>query len=135
MIETDSERLDAERLRGLSTPDLLRHVLEEARLLARAEVLVVREEFQRELQRAKVAGILAGAALVLTLNGLAVLFVALAAALPLNLWLAALIVGGALLLIAGVLGFLAYRKAPTNPMERSQVRLKQDLALTRETLQ
>jgi hypothetical protein len=134
-METDSERLDAERLRGLSTPDLLRHVLEEARLLARAEILVVREELQNELQRAKVAGILAGAALVLTLNGLAVLFVALAAALPLNLWLAALIVGGALLLIAGVLGFLAYRKAPTNPMERSQVRLKQDLALTRETLQ
>ncbi|HLT29521.1 MAG TPA: phage holin family protein [Myxococcaceae bacterium] len=134
-METDSERLDAERLRGLSTPDLLRHVLEEARLLARAEILVVREELQRELSRAKVAGILAGAALVLTLSGIALLLVAVAAALPLTLWLAALIVGVALLLISGLLAFLAYRKAPTRPLERSQLRLKQDLALTRETLQ
>lgn len=134
-METDSERLDAERLRGLSTADLFRHVLEEARLLARAEILVVKEELEREVARAKVAGILAGAALVLTLTGIAVLLVAVAAALPLTLWLASLIVGAALLLIAGVLAFVAYRKAPIKPMERSQLRLKQDLALTRETLQ
>lgn len=134
-METESERLDAERLRKLSTPDLFRHLLEEARLLARAEVLVMREELRRELIRARIAAILGGVALVLALSGVALLLVAVAAALPLALWLGALIVGVVLLLIAGGLGFLAYRKAPTQPMERTQTRLKQDLALTRETLQ
>jgi len=134
-METDSERLDAGRLRQLSTPDLFRHVLDEARLLVRAEVLVVREELKHEVTRARTAGILAGAALVLVLSGVAVLLVALAAALPLTLWLAAVIVGVALLLVAALLGFLAWKRAPLRPMERSQARLRQDLALTRETLQ
>jgi len=130
-----NQELDAQRLRALSTPDLIRHVLDEARLLVRAEVLVVRAEFEQELARTKVAAALAGAGAVLALSGVALLFVALAAALPIAPWLAALLVGVGLLLVAGGLGYLAYRRAPTRPMARTQERLKQDLALTRETLQ
>lgn len=137
-VESERElnrQLDDRQLRSLSTPDLVRQVLDEARLLVRAEVLVVRAEFEQELARTKVAAALAGAGVALALSGLALLFVALAAALPLAPWLGALLVGVGLLLVAGVLGYFAYRRAPTQPMARTQARLKQDLALTRETLQ
>ena len=109
--------------------------MDEARLLVRAEVLVARQELQDEVASAKTAGILAGAGLGLALSGLSLLFVALAAALPLTLWLAALLVGIVLLLVAGLLAWGASKKAPTKPMARSQERLKRDFALTRESLQ
>lgn len=128
-----NQQLDSQRLKSLSTPDLIRHVLDEARLLVRAEVLVVRAEFEQELAKTKVAAALAGGGAVLALSGIALLFVALASALPLAPWLGALLVGAGLLLVAGGLGYLAYRRAPTRPMARSQVRLKQDLSLTKET--
>lgn len=128
-----NQQLDERQLRSLSTPELLRRVMDEAQLLVRAEVLVMRAELEQELARTKVAAALAGAGVVLALSGLAVLFVALAAALPLTPWLGALLVGAGLLLLAGGLAYLAYRRAPIRPMARSQARLKQDLALTRET--
>jgi ABC-type Fe3+-siderophore transport system permease subunit len=109
--------------------------MDESRLLVRAEVLVARQELREEVASAKTAGILGGAGLGLGLCGVALLFVALAAALPLPLWLAALLVGLAVLLVAGLLAWAAAKKAPTQPMARSQERLRRDFALTRESLQ
>ena len=74
---------EQEQLHGLSTADLVRHALEEARLLAKAEVLHAKEELKQELGAAKTAGILLGACATLALTALSVLFVALALALPL----------------------------------------------------
>src|SRR4051812_41419733 len=71
-------------LLNLSTPDLVRHALEEAKLYAKAEVLHAKRELQDELKAAKIAGAMFGVAAVLALCGLSVLFVSLALALPMS---------------------------------------------------
>lgn len=129
-----NERMDAERLRAMSTAELVRTALDEARMLARAEVLHAKAELRDELRRAKISGILFGAAMPLALAGLTLLFASLALALPLSAPLGALVVGLALLLIAGALGFAGAKKVPKKPMQHTQSRLKDDLALTREQL-
>lgn len=126
--------LDEARLRELSTGQLIRHAIAEARLLARAEILHAKGELKGELARAKVAGILMGAAGVLALSALSVLFVAIAAALGLPHAVGAVIVGVVLLVSAGALGYLGMKRLPKKPMSRTQDRLKEDLHLTREHL-
>lgn len=126
--------LDESRLRELSTTELIRHALTEARLLARAEVLTAKHELKAELGRAKVAGILIGAAGVLALTAVSVLFMAVAAALGLPHAVGALLVAVVLLVTSGALAFLGKQRLPKQPMARTQQRLKEDLNLTREQL-
>jgi hypothetical protein len=127
-------KLDEAQLRKLSTADLIRHALAEARLLARAEVVHAKHELKTELSLAKTAGVLFGVASVLALSGVAVLFVALAAALGLSVAVGALIVGVGLLIVAGVLGMIGRSKLPKQPLFHTRQRLKDDLLLTREQL-
>lgn len=135
MEELDSnQRLDADRVRRMSTAQLVRTAIEEARLLARAEVLHAKVELKQEVARAKLSGILFGMALPLALCGLALLFVALALVLPLSAPLAALLIGAVLLLVAGALAYVGVKKLPKKPLQRTQLRLKEDVSLTREQL-
>ncbi|PTL83506.1 phage holin family protein [Vitiosangium sp. GDMCC 1.1324] len=134
-MELESERLERMQLESLSTAELVRHAIEEARLLARAEVLHAKKELQEELKAARTAGILLGAGGVLGLLGLAALLVAVGLALPLAQWLGVLLVGVFLLLLCGGLAFAGYKRLPTKPLPRTQDRLKTDFARTRETLQ
>jgi Flp pilus assembly protein TadB len=120
--------------RELSTPELVRHALEEAKLLARAEVAHARLEIEEELRGARTAGIALGAAATLGLCGLALLLVTLAAALPMALWGATLIVALGVLTIAAVAGAIGARRLPKKPLERTRSRLFEDLKLTRERL-
>lgn len=128
------ERMEDAQLRSLPTAHLVRQALEEAKLLARAEVLHAKAELRQELKRAKVGGIVLGAALALALCGLPLLFVALALALPMSQPLAALAVGGALLVLAAVLAMAGVKRLPKNPMARTQQRLREDVLLTKEHL-
>lgn len=121
--------------RARTTPDLLKHALAEAKLLARAEVAVARAEMRAELNRAIRAAMALGAAAVLALCGLAVLFVTIALALPMADWAAALIVGLVLLAVAAIAGLVGKNRLPTKPMQRTKARLLDDVALTREQLQ
>ncbi len=120
--------------RELSTSELIRHALDEARLLARAEVAHARLELREELRAARAAGIALGVAATLGLCGLALLFVALAAALPLELWGAASIVALVLFAIAGIAAAIGARRFPKRPLERTRSRLLDDLQVTRERL-
>ncbi len=120
--------------RELSTSELVRHALEEAKLLARAEVAHARLELQAELREARNAGIALGVAATLGLCGLTLLFVALAAALPMETWGAALIVGLGLLTFAGIAAAIGLRRLPKKPLERTRARLFDDLQFTRERL-
>jgi uncharacterized membrane protein YqjE len=126
--------MDEAQLRSLSTGELIRHALEEARLLAKAEVLYAKQELREELKAAKLSGVLMGAGLVLALCALPVLFVAVVVALPIAEWLAALIVGVTLLVISGVCGMVGFKSLPRKPMPKTQERLKKDLTVTREQL-
>lgn len=134
-MNSETERLDTEQLRRMSTTDLVRHALEEARLLARAEVLVARQELREELAAAKVSGVLLGAGAVLGVAGLTLLLVAAAVALPLPDWLGTLLVGLVVLGVAALCAGLGAKRLPKKPLPRTQARLRTDLALTRETLQ
>lgn len=118
--------------RELSTSQLFRHAIEETRLLARAEVEHAKLEVKAELREAMTAGIALGVGAVLAVCGLTLLFVAVAVALPMAEWGAALIVGGVLLLIAAISAAMGQRRLPKKPLRRTQQRLKKNAQLTRE---
>jgi hypothetical protein len=134
-VELESERLERRQLESLSTAELIRHAIEEARLLARAEVLHAKKELQGELKAARTAGILLGAGAVLGLVALTALFVAVGLVLPVAEWLGVLLVGVALLLLAGGMAFAGVKRLPKKPLPHTQERLKEDITRTRETLQ
>jgi hypothetical protein len=130
----NEETVTDEALRDRTIPQLVRQALDEARLLARAEVLHAKQELREEVLAAKKAGILLGVALVSALCGLSVVLVALALALPIPDALGALVVGGVLLCVAAVTGFLAQRALPRKPLPRTTERLKLDWLLAKERL-
>ena len=134
-MDSLDERLDETQVRELSTVELVRRALDETRLLARAEVLHAKQELKEELRAAKASGILLGAGLTLGLCGLTILFVAIVVALPIAEWASALIVGGALILLAAALALAGVKRLPKKPLEHTQERLKEDVTLTREQLQ
>ncbi len=134
-MEYESERLERRQLESLSTADLIRHALAEAKLLVKAEVLHAKKELREEIKAARTSGILLGAGGVLGLVGLTLLFVALGLALPLGPALGTLVVGAVLLLIAGLCVFMGVKRLPKKPLPHTQERLKEDFLLTRETLQ
>jgi hypothetical protein len=133
----ESERLDEQQLRSMPISDLVRTALEEARLLARAEILHAKQELKDELKAAKVSGILIGAGGALALCSLSVLLVALAllfASGPSSEPLAVAVVGAAVLVVGGGLSLAGVRKIPRQPFPKTQERLKRDVAIARERL-
>lgn len=133
-MERMNQELDATQLRSMGTGELMRHALEETRLLVKAELLHAKQELRDEVKGARTAGILLGITLGLSLSALTLFFVALALALPLSEPLAVLLVAVGLLVIGGVLGALAWRRVPKKPMEKTRERLELDLRLARERL-
>ncbi len=129
------ERTDERQLRSISTAELIRHALEETKLLAKAEVLHAKRELKEDLGKAKTSGIFLGAAAVLALCALAALFVAVGIALPISDALGTALMAGVLLLVAGGLGLFGVKKLPKKPMAKTTERLKEDVALTKEQLQ
>lgn len=123
---------DSEQLRRMSTADLVRHAMDEARLLVKAEVLHAKTELRTEIAQAKMTGIFIGAALVLALCGMSALFVAIGIALPGAAGWGVAIVAAVQLLAAATLGLVGFRKLPRTPMNRTLGRIKNDLAVTRE---
>ena len=130
----DSERLDEQQLRSMSTSELVRLALGEAQLLARAEVLHAKEEIRGELKAAKASGILIGAGSAAALCAVAVLLVALGLLIPLAEPLAVALVGVAVLVVSGGLALAGVRKLPRKPLPKTQERLKRDVAIARERL-
>ena len=121
--------------RSRSTPDLLRHILEETKLLARAEVEVARQEVKAELNRGKSAGVALGIAFGLALCALTLLLVTVALALPMTDWVATLVVGLVVLFFAAIAAGVGSRLVPKKPMRRTKERLTEDVTLARERLQ
>lgn len=133
MEHTDQE-LDATQLRSMKTGELVRHALEETRLLVKAELLHAKQELRDEVKGARTAGILLGITLGLSLSALTLFFVALALALPLSEPLAVVLVAVALLGVGGLLGALAWKRLPKKPLARTQERLRLDVQLAKERL-
>ncbi|MFE8603847.1 phage holin family protein [Archangium violaceum] len=119
----------------LSTNELVRRAMSEARLLAKAELLHAKVELAQEVRAARVVGLFAGSGAALALVGLAMLFVAGAAALALPLWAAALLAAGVAFVLAAVLGAIAWTKLPKKPMRHTLERMSMDLEELRQHIE
>jgi di/tricarboxylate transporter len=120
-----------QRLQEMATTELVHHALDELELLVRAEVLHAKQELRQELAQTKLVAILFGAAAGTAVCGLSVLFVALAAALPLSEVWAMLIVALALLAAALACGGVGYRSLPWKPLSKTRKRIQDDVAMVR----
>ncbi|MEY4550236.1 MAG: hypothetical protein RL685_6431, partial [Pseudomonadota bacterium] len=103
----------------LSTSELLRQTLDETKELVRLEVELARQDVSSELKQVKAAGILLGGAAAFAVVAIAMLDVALIIALGTTVT-AALVVALIVLLQAGLLGYLGYRKLPKAPLQRTR---------------
>jgi hypothetical protein len=112
---------------GLSTNELVRRAMAEARLLAKAELLHAKVELTQEVRAARSGGVFLGSAAALALVGLTLLLTAGADALALPLWAGALLVGGAVLVLAAVCAAIGWGRLPKKPMRHTLERLSLDL--------
>ena len=123
-------------VRALSTRELIVEITEKVTLLARKEVELAKTEIkadlEAELSTAKGLGV-AALGVVLGLNMLLVaLVLALATYIP--AWLAALLLGGALLLIGGIVGYVSWTRRVTKPLAVTRKTLKEDVQWAKERL-
>ena len=127
---------DGRAARALSNRELLTAITAKASLLAKKGVELAKAELradvQAELATAKALGIAAIAALF----GVSLLLVAgvLALATRMPGWVAALIVGGVLLVIGAVVAYVGWRRVVTNPLALTRQTLEEDVRWVKEHL-
>ena len=124
--------------RDKSTAELVHDLTERFTHLARTELRLVVREVQGKARHAGIGAASIGTAGVLAGYGMAVVLagVVLLLALVLPAWIAAMIVGGALLLIAGVAALVAkgqFRKSSPMPSEAVE-HAKEDVAVVKEAM-
>jgi uncharacterized membrane protein YqjE len=120
---------------GLSTPALIQQLRDDARDLFKLEVELARAEAKADLNSevdlAKGAGI-AAVCLILGLNMLIVS--AVFAWAPEYAWLAALIVGIVLLIVAGIAAAVGWARAHKQPLNTTRATLKEDLEWAKQQI-
>ena len=121
-------------LHEMPTRELIQHAIDEAKLIARAEVLHAREELLAEVQAARKSALLLLPAAVLGICAIAVVCVLIGVALPIAAEGALAIVSGVLLISACLLGALGYTRLPKQPMRNTLRRLEKYVELGREEL-
>jgi hypothetical protein len=131
---------DATRLRQRSIGELLSSFAHDTATLMSQEIELAKAEVGIQAKRAGAGAGLFGAAAVLALAGLGALTACavIALALAIDAWLAALIVGAALLIVAGLLALAGRSRvkalAPPVP-ERALQSVKRDLEAVQEGVQ
>jgi len=122
--------------RSLSLRELLGEITGKVTLLARKEVELARTELKADLASELAAGKGLAAAALVGILGLNMLLMAavfgLAAYLP--AWLAALLIGGVLVIIAGILGYVSWSRRVTTPLAATRKTLKEDAQWAKERL-
>ncbi|MBY8881758.1 phage holin family protein [Actinacidiphila acidipaludis] len=129
--------VDGHRAGERSVGTLVKQGTEQLSTLVRQEMKLAQAELTKKGKKAGIGGGLFGAAALLAFFGLAALITAaiVAIAIPLPLWASALIVGGGLLLFAGLLALAGRsqvkRAVPPTPDEAVDS-MKDDLATIKE---
>ena len=121
-------------LHAMPTRQLIQHAIDEAKLVAKAEVLHAREELMAEVRNARKASLLLLPAAVLGLCAISVACVVVGLALPIAAVGALGIVAGFLVVAAALLGAIGYARLPKKPMGNTLRRLEKYLELGREEL-
>ena len=120
------------RLREMSTPELIRHAVDEARGLMQAELSQARDDLRQELATARRTAVVLGAAALCSVCALSALAVSVGLSLPVRQAPGVALVGGVLALGAGACAFWGVKKFPRAPLAHTRDRLKDDWKLTRE---
>jgi hypothetical protein len=119
----------------MSNRDLVNELSDNLGLLMKRQVALAKYEAEAELRRGKTLAELAGVAGGAALSGIVILFSALAlsigGALGGQYWLGALIVGGTLLIAAGVFGGLAWAQRPRRTFSRTRRELEKEVSWAR----
>ena len=127
---------DAARVQTLSTRELLGEITGKAALLARKEIELAKTEIKADLrsQIAMAKGL--GIAALAVLLGLNLLLVAAVIALApyVTPWLGALVLGGALVLVGGIVGYVSWTRRISNPLALTRKTLKEDVQWAKEQL-
>ena len=135
-METNVMNGDATRVLTLPTRELLGEIVEKAGLLARKEVELAKTEVKADLQTHIAMAKGFGAAALAGLLGINLLLVAVVMALApyVTPWLGALILGGALLVVGGVVGYVSWTRRVSNPLALTRKTLKEDVQWAKEHL-
>jgi uncharacterized membrane protein YqjE len=125
-VATYNQRSAGNALDAVPTTELMRQVLDETRELVRLETKLARDELHGDLKQLQSAAIFGGVALLLGVLTLSTLLVALILALG-GAASVAFVCAIVLLLVASVLGAVAYQKLPKPPLARTRERLTSDV--------
>jgi hypothetical protein len=124
------------RTQTLSTRELLAEITGRMTLLARKEIELAKVEIKADLKSEVAMATSLGIAAVAALLGLNLLLVALVLALApyVAAWIGALALGGLLLLVALVVGYLGWQRRVSNPLAVTRKTLKEDMQWAKERL-
>lgn len=127
MMETDDLQDE------VSTVDLVKEAVGEARVLLRTEFALAKEEIRREMTGVRISAISFSVTAVLAFLGVSMLLIAWALAFFPNP-IPSLIAGGVLLAGAAIAGLVGYRSVPKRPLEDTRARLETDVQIMKERL-
>jgi hypothetical protein len=121
-------------IEAMSNRELISHVIDSARLLARKEIALAKAELKQDLttELSMVKGLGIGALCALCSINLMLVGVALALGHVMPEWAAALIVAAGVLLIGTVAGLVGWSKRVKIPMESTRRSLKEDALWAKE---
>ena len=122
--------------RSLPLRELIGEITAKATLLAKKEVELAKTELKADLtsELATVKGL--GLAVLVGVLGLNMFLVAIVLALVAYIpgWLAALLIGGVLVIVAGILGYASWTRRVTSPLAATRKTLKEDAQWAKERL-
>jgi uncharacterized membrane protein YqjE len=111
--------------------ELVREALDETRELIRLEVALARRELEEEVAQLKASAIAIGIAGVGAILALAMFLVAIVTAFRRE-WLAAVVIGGIMLVLAGSMAAIANQVRPRKPLREARERFKADVKELKE---
>ena len=118
----------------LSSADLVREAVDDAKQLIRLELELAKDEVKHEIGALRNAAIAIGIGAAVLLVGVSVLVVALALAIfpgPIP----ALILGGALVVVASLVALLGIKLLPKRPLAETRRRIETDFETMKERIQ
>ena len=134
VLASPIEKAGAARARLLSTRELLADITSKVSLLVKKEVELATTEVKADLGKELSMVKALAAAVVAGLLGLNMLLVAAVFALALKMpgWVAALMIGGVVLLVAAILASIGWSRRVTSPLAMTRKTLKEDVQWAKE---
>ncbi len=122
--------------RDLTTGELVSQAIDRTQALLREEIALAKAETRQQIQATVKMGaglgVAAACAWLAVLSFVTAAIAAISTGLP--VWASALIIGGALLLIAAVAGAVGWARRPRKPLERTLRTTKEDITWAKDRI-